>query len=343
MIDLEALNNDIRKNVIKNIYIFTGLDEVLIKEGVDSIIDSVLDNNFRELNLIRLDGLTTSFTDIRDNCETMPFMSDKKVVVVYRANFLKDKTDSASKSLYTDVREYLKDIPDHCVLIMYYLLNDKRDRAEKNPKLKTLSKTSQIVKADKLKGEKYYKKVKEIFDMKNADIGRVELKFFCDSIENNFTIIEREAEKLSSYCIGKTITKESIIKMLPKREDEDVFDLVEFLSLKRPEKAVDLMNELIMRGESVTKILSLVEMQMNMLLKVKILMEEKKGKDQIGKEIGRPSFVAEKLMNQSRKFSYKSILYAMKKCVETEKVLKSSSGDKKMEMEVLFLDITIKK
>ena len=43
------------------------------------------------LNYERLDGLTTTFNDIENACETMPFFGDKKVVVVYRANFLKDK------------------------------------------------------------------------------------------------------------------------------------------------------------------------------------------------------------------------------------------------------------
>lgn len=343
MIDLEALESNIKKNNLKNVYIFTGLDELLIKEGIDNIINSSLDESFRELNLIKLDGLTVEFSNIRDNCETMPFMSDKKVVLVYRADFLKDKTDASGKALYNDIKSYIKDVPDHCVLIMYYLLNDKRDRAEKNSKLKTLGNSAEIVKADKLRGEKLYKKVKEIFDEKHTDIGRVELRYFCELVDNNFTVIEREVEKLSSYCNGKNITKEDIVKLLPKREDEDVFDLVEFLSIKKPEKAIDLMNELIMKGEAITKILSLVENQMNMLLKVKILIDEKKSKDQIAKEIGRPSFVAEKLINQSRKFSYGAIQFAMKRCVETEKILKSSSNDKKMEMELLFLDISLKK
>lgn len=343
MIDLEALESNIKKNNLKNVYIFTGLDELLIKEGIDNIINSSLDESFRELNLIKLDGLTVEFSNIRDNCETMPFMSDKKVVLVYRADFLKDKTDASGKALYNDIKSYIKDVPDHCVLIMYYLLNDKRDRAEKNSKLKTLGNSAEIVKADKLRGEKLYKKVKEIFDEKHTDIGRVELRYFCELVDNNFTVIEREVEKLSSYCNGKNITKEDIVKLLPKREDEDVFDLVEFLSIKKPEKAIDLMNELIMKGEAITKILSLVENQMNMLLKVKILIDEKKSKDQIAKEIGRPSFVAEKLINQSRKFSYGAIQFSMKRCVETEKILKSSSNDKKMEMELLFLDISLKK
>lgn len=342
MIDLEVLENEIKQGKIENKYIFVGLDELLMNEYTTSIIDKVLDLNFRELNLVKIDGMNTNFTSIMEACETMPFMASKKVVLVYRANFLKDKSDSNSKAIYKEINKYLKDIPPHCILIMYYLFGDKRDRAEKSTNLKALEKNCKIVKADKLRGDKLIKKVKGIFDSKGKDIDRTELKYFCDSIENNFNIIEREAEKLICYVGERSIKIDDIKLLLPKKEDEDVFDLVEFLSLKRPEKAIDLMNELLDKGESITKILSLVEGQLNMLFKLKVSLEEKKSKEAIARDIRRPLFVVEKLIAQSNKFSFKSLQEGMKACIETEKILKSSIGDKKIEMELLFLNIAIK-
>ena len=58
---------------------------------------------------------------------SMPFMSEKKLVVVYRANFLKEKTDSTGTSIFNELKAYLKDIPAHTILIMYYILGDKQD------------------------------------------------------------------------------------------------------------------------------------------------------------------------------------------------------------------------
>ncbi|GKX65559.1 DNA polymerase III subunit delta [Inconstantimicrobium mannanitabidum] len=342
MIDLEVLDTELKQGKIENKYAFVGLDEMLIKEYTTSIIDQVLDINFRELNLVKIDGMNTNFTAIMDACETMPFMAAKKVVLIYRANFLKDKADSASKSLFKEMQKYLKDIPEHCVLIMYYLFEDKRDRAEKSTNLKAIDKNCKVVKADKLRGEKFLRKVKSIFDEKGKNIEKVELKYFCDSIENNFNIIQSEIEKLICYVGEKEITLDDIKLLLPKKEDEDVFDLIEFISLKRPEKAIDLMNDLLFRGESITKILSLVEGQLNLLFKIKVGIDERKSKEVISREIRRPLFVVEKLIAQSRKFSYKSLQEGMKSCIETEKKLKSSTADKKTEMELLFLNLAIK-
>ena len=83
------------------------------------------------MNLIKLDGLTTTFDDIENACETLPFFGDKKVVVVYRANFLKEKPNKDGGKIYTEILKYIKNLPSHTILIMYYLFNDKRDTPRK--------------------------------------------------------------------------------------------------------------------------------------------------------------------------------------------------------------------
>ncbi len=78
MIDLDGLYENLKKRKIEKSYILVGLDELLIKEGIENIIDNVLDEGFKDLNLIRLDGNNLNFDDFMNACETLPFMSDKK-------------------------------------------------------------------------------------------------------------------------------------------------------------------------------------------------------------------------------------------------------------------------
>ena len=57
MINIDILDGEIKKNDISNGYIFCGLDEELIKISVNSIINKVVEKDFLDLNLIKLDGL----------------------------------------------------------------------------------------------------------------------------------------------------------------------------------------------------------------------------------------------------------------------------------------------
>ncbi|MBQ5696264.1 MAG: DNA polymerase III subunit delta, partial [Clostridium sp.] len=228
MINIDVLDSEVKNNNISNGYVFCGLDEELIKISVDAIINKVVEKDFLDLNFIKLDGLTTTFEEIENACETMPFFGDKKVVLVYRANFLKDKADKEASKTYTEITKYIKNLPSYTVLIMYYLFNDKRDTPKKNKKLTTLDKYIRVVHCDKLKKDRYYKKIEDLFKDKGRSIGKIQLRYFADKVQNNFDIIKREIDKLDCYALGREITKEDIDILIQNKSEDDIFDLVEY-------------------------------------------------------------------------------------------------------------------
>lgn len=336
MIDCEELEGLLKKNKLENCYVFCGIDEKLIKDSVDLIIRRVVSEEFLDLNYVKFDGNKVSVSEIQNACETLPFLSDKKVVTVYRAHFLSDREDRESKKKFEDINNYIGNLPNHCVLIMYYVFEDDREKPGNN--IKKLEKKAVVIRADKLKGEKLYRKVMDIFDHRGKDIGKVELRFFCDNVDHNMDIIVNEINKLISYTEGRDITRQDIVDMFPQKSDNDVFDLVDFVSQKRPEKAIDIMSELMHRGENPLGILSMIERQFKLLFNIKFGMEEGKGKDTLAKELRLHPFIAEKLMVQSKKFTKAQIKKCLQLCIDTERTLKSSSFEKKTEMELLIIN-----
>lgn len=343
MIDFDVLEGEVKKGKIDNSYIFCGLDEELIKEGINLIVNTTIDTSLLDLNYIRLDGLTTTFDEIMNACETMPFMGDKKVVVVYRAGFLKDKTDATGNKLYNEILKYLKDLPPYTVLIMYYLFNDKRDTPKKSNKLKSLEKVSKVVYFDKLKKDRYYKKVEEVFKEKGKEIGKVELRYFAEKVQNNFDIIRREADKLISYAENRAINKFDIDKLISNSSEDDIFDLVDFISQKKVEKTLDLLYDLLSKSDQHMLIISNIENNFKRLYEIKILVQSGAKVNDISSKFKLPTFVCEKLINQSSKFSVKQLQKIMEICLETENKIKTSGVDKNMEMELMIFNIFMTK
>ena len=336
MITIDVLESEIKKNSIANGYVFCGLDEELIKSSIDLIIKKVLDKDFLDLNFIKIDGLTSTFDEIENACETLPFFGDKKVVLVYRANFLKDKPDKEGAKTYTEILKYIKDLPQHTILIMYYLFNDKRDTPKKNKKLSTLDKYVRVVHCDKLKKDKYYKKIEDIFKENGRTIGKVQLKYFADKVQNNFDIIKREIDKLDCYALGRELTKEDIDKLIPNKSEDDIFDLVEYISLRKVEKAIDLLDELLFKADQHMLIISSIGNHFKRLYEIKIYLLKGKKLEFFISKYRLPQFVCEKLMNQASKFSLKQLNQLIKVCINTEIKLKSSTTDKQMEMELML-------
>ena len=336
MITIDGFESELKKGDIGSGYVFCGLDEELIKENVNALVKKVVPDEFMSLNYERLDGLTTTFNDIENACETMPFFGDKKVVVVYRANFLKDKADKEGAKVYSEVSKYVKNLPPYTVLIMYYLFNDKRDTPKKNKKLGTLDKYIKVVHCDKLKKDKYYKKIEDIFKENGKNIGKIQVRYFAEKVQNNFDIIKREIDKLCAYTYGREIEKEDIDKLIANKSEDDVFDLVEYISNKKVDKALDLLDDLLFKADQHILIITTIENHFKRLYEIKIYMSKGKRADYFMSKYRLPQFVCEKLMNQANKFSLKQLGQFIRICVDTENKLKSSSVDKSTEMELML-------
>jgi len=340
LINYAELQKKINKHEIDNCYILCGSDEKLIKEYVTFITKNVLSEDFMDLNYSKFDGSKTDFETISDACETMPFMSAKKVVVVYRASFLDDTSgtkkagDLKSKN-FVMLNEYLSNPSPNCILIIYYTFLS--DREKPSNKIKKLDKKACVIKVDKLKGELLQKKCRNLFETAGAKIGKVELTLFCNNVDNNMDIIENEVEKLISYTFGREITKEDILAMLPQKSDNDIFNLVDYLSQKNIKRALDILNELIYKGEKIPLILFMIGRQFNLLFNIKLGIDSGKSKDVLANELRLHPFICEKMISQSMKFTIKGLKRNIELCVDLEKTLKSTSTDDKINIEVFMI------
>lgn len=339
MIDLVELEQDMKKNKLHSCYVFCGIDEVLIKESIEVISKKVLGGPFRDLNYTQFDGTTADMENVINTANTVPFMSEKKLIVIYRANFLGENEDKEGNRKFETIMKYAESPANHTVLILYYVFQNSREKPSN--KIKKFDKKTCVVKFDKIKGAALEKKVKVLFEAEGKDIGKLELKLFCDYVENNMHIIKNEVQKLCSYAYNKEIKKEDILKLLPPKADNDIFDLVDNISQKKVEKALDILNELIFKGEKIPYILFMVERQINLILQLKLGLDEGKNKEILSRELSLNPYICEKMIAQSRKFTMGSIRKALDSCLNTEEILKSASVNSKTEMELLILNAII--
>lgn len=344
MLTYDLLEKNIKDNKFCNSYIFCGQDEELIKSGINSITRHFITKELKELNYIRLDGNNLNIEDLINACETMPFMGEKKVVLVYRANFLKDKTDSGNEKVFKEVKEYLKNISPYTILIMYYIFSDKRETPKKNKKIMSLDKITTIVHCDKLKRDRFIKKIGEIFNEKGKNIGNIELRYFSEKVPNNFDIIKNEVDKLISYTMNREIRREDIDKLIPIKSEEDIFDLVDLISQKKVDKAIDVLDEILFKADQHMLIVVSIENQFKRLYEMKVGLQKGKKVEDFMKELRIPQFVCEKLINLTNKFTLRQLGNLIKLCVDCEIKLKSVSLDKRMELEMLLINtLTVKR
>ncbi len=329
---------------LKGSYIFYGIDERLIMEEVNSIIKSALADDFRELNLVRFDGSTlASFDDVINACQTLPFMSEKKVVLVSRANFLEDSKSEHSRAAdekqFKRLQEYIDKVPGHCILILYFVFKSKRDKG--SDRIKKIEKKAQTVKVEKATGARLESKVSELFKARGKDIGRIELKAFIDKMQDNsLTVINNEVEKLCCYAMDRDITRADINYIFTETSDEDIFDLINPLSQRKTKEALKTLDELLFKGSKVTYILNMVERHFSLLFKVKLCQESGRSSDYISKEFRLFGYRLEMTLNQCKRYTGKQLKKILELCLEAERKIKTSPSDDKTELELLLINVT---
>ncbi len=83
------LAEDIKKNIIKNVYLLYGNQAYLRNQYRDKIINMVIPNK-DTMNINYYNGDNYSPSEIIDLAETMPFLSEHRVIVVENAGVFKN-------------------------------------------------------------------------------------------------------------------------------------------------------------------------------------------------------------------------------------------------------------
>ena len=86
-------------------------------------MDALIDPQFRDLNYQVMDGSEVGVDEIINACETLPFMSDRRLIVVKDSVFLTNRRNGSDNQNSVEdgkrLGEYIKDIPPTTYVIFY--------------------------------------------------------------------------------------------------------------------------------------------------------------------------------------------------------------------------------
>ena len=129
--------------------------------------------------------------------------------------------------------------------------------------------------------------------------------------------IQMELEKLICYCLDRDIvTAEDVEAVCTTRITNHIFDMVNAIAEKQPQKALQLYYDLLALKEPPMRVLFLIARQCNLLLQTKELKSR-----------------------QASHFKTSVLKNAVKQCVETEEAVKSGRMNDMMSVEILILSV----
>ncbi|MGL6106570.1 DNA polymerase III subunit delta [Romboutsia sp.] len=331
--------SNIKNKDLKNMYLFYGREYYLIENTI-KVFKSTLNEGMIDFNLDVIDGKETTIDQVISSIETVPFMDEKKIVIIKDFELLKGKKKNLTDSDEKYLTEHLDNIPDTTVLVFaVYGDVDKRKSL-----VKKIDKKGIVFNCDKLSDMDLFKWVKKKFDINKVIIDNPQVMYFIDqegyrdkSSEKTLSDLENEINKISSF-VGKEnkVTNSVIQKLSQKKVENDIFKLIDYLGERKSSNAMTILNDMIQEGESVLGIFAMVARQFKVVMQVRQLQQEGYTSKVISERLKIHPFVAGKALKQANNFSDDIIIDMLNYILESDYKIKNGLIRDTLAIEILI-------
>ncbi len=332
----------VQQDDIASLYLFTGAEKYQIDLAYKTLEKKLIDPNFKSLNVTTFHDKDFDLAKFQDAVETLPFMAEKRLVVVKEPLFLGTQKKGSSKEEEERVLQCISDLPDQVCVIFMASKVDARKKL-----VKGIKKQGTHFQFDPLQESELLRWIKGKMKKQGVEIDPAGLNYFVanlDYLGRNRTKtlfdVENEVNKLIHYKKPEgRVTSEDIDKITSKSFENDIFKVMDAIEKKNRREALRQMEELIYQGEPVLKILATLSNQMKNVLKVKELSKKGYTSKAIAKQIGIHPFVASKSLKQSRNYSEKQLIGFINFITEKDAKIKTGQIEDFLGIELIVLEL----
>lgn len=315
-------------------YIFHGPDELTRSEAVARLRAQMGDPAMADLNTAILDGESLSLGELRQICDSLPFLSDRRLVIVH--NYLTRLAGSQREGGPLDeLVGYLPAMPDSARLV--FVEEDTLPRGHPVLKLAAAHEQGHVQAFDGPgRGELTGWIVKRV-EAKGASIERAAADALGLAVGDDLRLLDSEIEKLAVY-VGdeRRITSEDVDVLVPYAGTANVFAMVDAIGRRDGRTALRLLHKLLDENAAPLYLLSMIVRQFRILIQVKELSAQGLAASTIAKRAGLHPFVAEKAGRQAMNFNMGQLEVIYARLLETDLAIKTGQVE-----DVLALDMLV--
>lgn len=341
--DYKDVLKDIKSNELKKVYLLYGNEMYLKDYIISNIKDKYINKTFESLNMIHINGKETTTEAIINACETLPFMSDKKIVIVEDLQVFTSKKETGSID-EEELCNYMKNLNSATCLI-FIISEDKIDNRKKI--IKVIKENGGVVELSKLKDLELIKWTQSIFSKNQKEISKVNIQYFLSKSgyyelsDRTLYDLTNEIDKICSYLGNrKTVEKEDIDKGVVKSLQNNVFSFVDALGQKKADVALSIFNDMILDNEPIQLILHMIIRQLRLLMLTKLYEEKGYSQGVISQKLSTPTFVIKKLVSQINNFTVDDLGVILEKALDVDRSIKTGQIDWKLAVEMFIAEIS---
>lgn len=318
---MQIIKEHIKQNEFKQCYLLYGTEEYLKKLYKNKLKTGIIGEE-DTMNFTYFEGKSIEIPKIIEVAETMPFFSERRLILIQNSGLFKSSNDLA---------DYMKTMPSYCYFIFVETEVDKRNRLYKA--VKDIGVVSEMNGMDEKNIQLW---VAQLLNRSGKKITKDTLMYFLNKSGTDMEGMVQEIEKLVCYAMDKdVITIEDIDAVCTTQISNQIFLMIDAIAARKQRQALDYYYDLVALREKPMSILFLITRQFNILLQVKELQGQ--NRNDVAKKIGVPPFTVQKYTSQAGNFTKRGLIENLKDCAEMEAQVKTGLMTDQMAVELLIV------
>ena len=314
------------------IYLVYGDQEMLVNKMIDKISKDNL-GIVDDFNYVVLDAIKSSVSEVDDEINSLPFTSDKKVVAILNCYFL---TTNNTECTY-DSDHLLKYIENETegIDLVVSVVSNKLD--EKRVIVKKIKSVAKVIEVNSLNKKELPKVVKQMFTQRKAEITDSALEELLSRLDNDMYQISNEVDKLTTY--SNKIHLEDIKALTPKKMEDNIFDMIDAMFKKKPNKAFAIYQDLKNLGNEAVGIVSIIASQVRFLYQILVLSNKGYSESNIANELSVHPFRVKMGLEKVRNYSEYELEDFLNRLSSLDIQIKTGDIDRFVGLELFILSI----
>ncbi len=282
-------------------YIFYGTDEFTRSETLAELRDRM--GELGELNTVLLDGRTVTLEELRNAAETIPFLADRRLVVV--SGLLTRLGRGRERSFLDGLLHLLRNLPQTTRLVLV----EDEDLPDDHPVLALARerKDGYIRRFEPPAPKALPRWIRERARKHGGEIHPAAADQLAELIGSDLRLLDQEIRKLVTHAGDRPVSPDDVAQLVPYTRQVVIFDLTDALGQRRRKDAVALLHRLLDGGENPMGVMAMIVRHFRLLIQARDLRERGENAATVARLLNQHPFVAQKLYDQSANFTLKQL------------------------------------
>lgn len=320
---MKAIKEHIKNNTYKPVYLLYGSEDYLKKLYKDKLKEGIMGDG-DSMNFSYFEGKSMDVNEVIHIAETMPFFSDRRLILIENSGWFKSQSDFA---------DYIKEMPDTTHVVFVEQEVDKRNRLYKA--VKDIGHISEMNGLDEAQIKLF---AAGILNKDKKKITDATVTYLVSKVGFDMENLKTELEKLICYAYDReVITIEDIDAVCTEQLTGKIFVMIDAIAVGNQKKALELYYDLLSLKEKPMSILYLIIRHFNIMLQVKELYGHSMSNQVIASKVGIPPFAVTKYVGQAKNFKSDVIKKNIAYGIEIEEAVKSGRLNDQIGVELVIV------